>query len=49
MPDIYAIAARIAKHAEKPYPQWVEPGIYYVSLRSEIEANLMSIFQKPHV
>jgi hypothetical protein len=34
------IAAKIARHAEKPYPQWVEPGIYYVSLESEIAARV---------
>lgn len=36
-------AKEIADHAQKPYPQWVKPGVYYVSLFSEIEATLASV------
>jgi len=40
MKDIHAMAETVARHAEKPYPQWVEPGAYYVSMASEIEAAM---------
>lgn len=40
--DDTSIGAEIARHAEKPYPQWVEPGIYYISLASEINARFAS-------
>jgi len=42
MHDLKSIAEKIERHAKEPYPQWVEPGVYYVSLASEIEAAMQA-------